>query len=138
DHLRLHTMPVDLPSILSRVPPWRGRTDLVTTPLHGGITNENVRVDVGGPEAGGAPAPRHSFVLRLGGANTHLLGIARQHEWAAARAAAAAGIAPEAVYFVEPEGYILSRFITGQPIPPDEMRRPEMIRLLAGILQRVH
>jgi thiamine kinase-like enzyme len=131
-------MATDVTSILSRVAPWHGRADLVTSPLHGGITNENVRVDVGGAEAGGDPAQRHSFVLRLGGANTHLLGIDRQHEWVAARAAAAAGLAPEAVYFIEPEGFIISRFITGRPISPDEMRQPEMIRQLAGMLQRVH
>jgi thiamine kinase-like enzyme len=125
-------MPPDLTAILSRVPPWQGRTDLVTTPLHGGITNENVRVDVGGAE------DRRGFVLRLGGANTELLGIDRRHEWAAARAAAAAGLAPEAVYFVEPEGYLITRFITGQPVTPDEMRQPEIIEQLAGLLQRVH
>jgi thiamine kinase-like enzyme len=115
-------------SILQRIPQWRGRTDLLVSPLSGGITNHNFRVEVGGKR----------FVLRLGGNNTELLGIDRRSEWAAAAAAAAAGLAPEVLYFVEPEGYILARFIDGRPIPPDEMRQPDTIREMAKILQRIH
>ena len=126
------TPPEDLNRVLARIAPWQGRTDLVTRPLSGGITNENVRVDVGDAEA------RHSFVLRLAGANTELLGINRQHEHAAAKAAAAAGLAPEVVYFIEPEGYLLTRFITGAPVPPEEMRQPETLRVIGSLLQRIH
>ena len=103
------TMSTSIDDTLQRVPQWRGRTDLITTPLSGGITNQNYRIDVGGK----------SFVMRISGANTELLGIDRQHERAATATAAAAGLAPEVLYFVEPEGYLLTRFIEGKPITPD-------------------
>jgi len=114
--------------ILQRIPQWHGRTDLQVSPLSGGMTNQNYRIDVGGK----------SFVLRLGGANTELLGIDRQHERAANHAAAAAGLAPEVLYFIEPEGYLLTRFIDAQPITPGEMRQPATIQQAARILQRIH
>lgn len=121
-------MPISLADALARVVPWHDRTDITTSFLAGGITNQNYRVEVGG----------HSFVLRLSGANTDLLGIDRRHERAANMAAAAAGLAPEVVYFIEPEGYLITRFIAGKPITPDEMRQPETIQQVAGILQRIH
>jgi thiamine kinase-like enzyme len=121
-------MAAELDDLLQRVAPWRGRTDIVVAPLSGGITNRNYKVDVGG----------YSFVLRLSGSNTELLGIDRKHERAAATAAAAAGLAPEVVYFIEPEGYLITRFVAGQPVTPDEMRQPATIQEAAQMLQRVH
>src|SRR4026208_2517694 len=52
--------------------------------LGGGITNQNLKVDVGG----------ESLVLRVAGKNTDLLGIDREAELAATEAAAAAGAGP--------------------------------------------
>ena len=55
-------------------------------PLGGGITNRNFKVTLlDGTEV----------VLRIGGKDTELLGIDRDNEHAATRAAAAAGLAPE-------------------------------------------
>ena len=48
------------------------------------------------------------------------------------------GIGPEVVGFVEPEGYLVTRFIEGRPIPPEEMRRPETIARAAAVLRRLH
>ena len=52
--------------ILEQIPGWSGK-DLVVAPLLGGITNQNYRVDVAG----------ETFVLRVGGKGTRLLGIDR-------------------------------------------------------------
>jgi len=120
------TSPID--DLLQRIPQWQGRTDLQVSPLSGGITNKNYRIELGGKR----------FVLRVGRANTQLLGIDRRNERAATKAAAAAGLAPEVLYFIEPEGYLLTRFVDGRPITPDEMRQPDAIRELASILQRIH
>ena len=48
------------------------------------------------------------------------------------------GLAPEVVYFIQPEGYLVTRFIEARPIPPEEMRKPENIRAVASMLQRIH
>ncbi|MBI3912935.1 MAG: phosphotransferase family protein [Chloroflexi bacterium] len=121
-------MALTLEQALARVPMWCDARDLTTSPLGGGITNQNFRVDVGG----------ESFVLRIGGADTELLGINRQHEYAANVAAARIGIAPEVIYFVEPEGYLVTRFLQARPIPRDEMQQPENIRRVAHALKQIH
>lgn len=117
-----------LGEILGRVPLWQGRNDLVVTFLSGGITNQNYRVDTGG----------ESFVLRLNGARTELLGIDRRNEYAAHVAAASIWIAPEVITLIEPEGYLVTRFIRAREITPAEMREPQMIRRVADVLKRVH
>ena len=106
---------------------WPGRSAGITA-LSGGITNHNFRIDVDGA----------SFVLRMGGADTHLLGIDRQVEREANARAAEVGVGPAIERFVEPEGWLVTRFIDGRPIPVEEMRGPETIRRVASALRRFH
>jgi thiamine kinase-like enzyme len=106
---------------------WPGRQPEIE-PLGGGITNHNFKVAVDGNE----------FVLRIGGKDTELLGIERSVEHAASRAAAEAGVGPEVVRFLEPEGYLVTRFVDGRPIPPEEMRVPARIRQAAETLRCIH
>jgi thiamine kinase-like enzyme len=111
--------------IVARV--WPGRQAHVE-PLGGGITNHNFKVSLDGDE----------YVLRIGGKDTELLGIDRSVEHGASRVAAELGVGPEVAAFVEPEGYLVTRFIAGRPIPPEEMRRPHMIARAAETLRRIH
>jgi thiamine kinase-like enzyme len=62
----------------------------------------------------------------------------RQAEYAAHRAAAGLGLAPQVVDFLEPEGYLVTRFVVGKPIPPEEMGRPENLRRVAQAMRRYH
>jgi thiamine kinase-like enzyme len=73
-------------------------------PLGGGITNRNFRVVAGG----------EAFVLRIGGEDTDQLGIDRDVEHDASLAAAELGIAPDVVAYVEPEGYLVTRYVEGE------------------------
>lgn len=106
---------------------WPGRQASVET-LRGGITNHNFKVVVEG----------EAFVLRVGGKDTEVLGIDRADEHDASLAAARAGVAPEVVRFVEPEGYLVTRFIAGEPVPVAEMRTSDNLRRVAALLQTVH
>jgi thiamine kinase-like enzyme len=126
--MELNMMPVRVEEAIARIPMWKDAQDLNVALLRGGITNYNYRVDVGG----------ESFVLRVSGEKTELLGINREHEYRAQCIAAEAGVAPEVVYFVEPEGYLVTRFIRGRLITPEELRQPENLRRLARILRRIH
>jgi thiamine kinase-like enzyme len=121
-------MTLSLEQALARVPQWKGVSDIKTSPIGGGITNHNYRVDVGG----------ESYFLRLPGASTELLGINRDYEYAANLAAGKLGIAPEVVYFIQTEGYLVTRFITGRPLPPDEIRQPENIRHVMQMVRKIH
>jgi thiamine kinase-like enzyme len=111
--------------IVARV--WPGRPAEVEV-LGGGITNHNFKVTLDGD----------SYVLRVGGKDTGLLGIDRSVEHVASRVAAELGIGPEIAAFVEPEGYLVTRFIEGNPIPPKEMGRPPTIARAAETLRRIH
>jgi thiamine kinase-like enzyme len=111
--------------IVARV--WPGRSAQVEA-LGGGITNHNFKVDVDG----------EAFVLRVGGKDTDLLGIDRFAEHGASRVAAALGIGPAVAAFVEPEGYLVTRFIAGEPIPPAKMRQSETIARAARTLRQIH
>jgi thiamine kinase-like enzyme len=82
---------------------WPGQ-QVVIKPLGGGITNRNFKVDADGRE----------FVLRIGGKDTELLGIDRSAEYAASSVAAALGLGPEVVSYLEPEGYLVTRYIDGE------------------------
>ena len=104
----------DFAAAVERV--WPGREARVEV-LGGGITNHNLKVEVDG----------EAFVLRVAGKDTGLLGIDRRVELAATEAAAALGIGPEVVAFVEPEGWLVTRFVAGAIPPLERMREPQML-----------
>jgi thiamine kinase-like enzyme len=116
---------VEAGAVVERLWPGGGA---VFEPLGGGITNRNFKVVVGS----------EAFVLRIGGKDTELLGIDRDDEHKASLVAARAGVAPEVVRFLEPEGYLVTRFVGGRPIPPEELRRPENLQRAAGLLRTFH
>jgi len=116
---------LDAAAAVERLWPDRGAS---FAPLEGGITNHNFKVDVKG----------QAFVLRMGGARTGLLGIDRRAEYEAGLRAAEVGVGPEVAGFFEDEGWLVTRFIDGRPIPPEEMRRPETIGRVAAALRRFH
>jgi thiamine kinase-like enzyme len=121
-------MTISVGEVTARVPMWQGASDLNVSPLEGGITNRNYRVDAAGK----------SFHLRLPGENTSLLGIDREHEYAANRIAGELEVAPEVVYFIRPEGYLVTRFIHGRHIPLEEIREPGNIQLVTETLHKIH
>ncbi len=106
---------------------WPGR-EAVLEPLGGGITNRNFKALVDG----------EAFVLRIGGKDTELLGIDRHVEHEASRAAARLGIGPDVVDFVEPGGYLVTRFVDGRALAPDDARRPQTLDAIARTLRALH
>jgi thiamine kinase-like enzyme len=97
--------------------------------LTGGITNRNFRVEL---------KTGQTLVLRIGGKDTRLLGIDRQIEHAATRRAAELGLAPEVVGFVEPQGYLITRYVEGAPIDEEHIRTPAKLHDVATALRRFH
>lgn len=119
----------ELVRALHQLPELEGR-QLVLTALSGGITNRNYLVT--------ADDMVDRFVIRLAGNDTHLLGISREVEHAATVTAAGVGVGPEVVAFIRPEGYLVTRFIEGSPIPEATMREPVYLRRVADTLRRIH
>lgn len=106
---------------------WPGR-DAQIDVLGGAITNRNFKVTL----------DEGVYVLRIGGKDTALLGIDRRVEHQAALAAAAIGVGPDVVAFLEPEGYLVTRFLGGATVEPEALRRPETLRRIAQSLRAVH
>ena len=114
--------------VIQRVPQWKDAADLVYSPLGGGITNQNFKVETGG----------ESFVLRIAGLKTDLLGINRDTEHQASSTAGQLGIAPEVVYYLEPEGYLVCRFLHAEPLPPPKVKQPQNLEKIVTMLKRFH
>jgi thiamine kinase-like enzyme len=125
-HGELHD---ELVGALHRLPELAER-DLTLTALSGGITNRNFRVDASGTD--------ERWVIRLAGNDTHLLGISREVEHAATVAAAGVGVGPEVTAFIRPEGYLVTRFIVGEPVSAEAVHEPETLRRVADSLRRIH
>jgi thiamine kinase-like enzyme len=121
-------MTLTVSEALARVPQWAGVSDLKATPLSGGITNSNYQIEAGGDV----------FVLRIAGADTELLGIDREHEYQANLIAGKLGIAPEVYYFIRPEGYLVTRFINGRPILPEEICQSQNLRRVTQLIRKIH
>ncbi|HEU0002188.1 MAG TPA: choline/ethanolamine kinase family protein [Ktedonobacteraceae bacterium] len=113
--------------ILSQVPGWSAERAVVT-PLEGGITNQNYRVDIDG----------ESFVLRVGGKGTHLLGIDRERESICSTLASQVGVAPRVLHFLPGEDALVTRFVTGSAITPESAAQPEILRRIVASMRRYH
>ncbi len=118
-----------LVAALQRVPETAGR-QLTLTTLSGGITNRNFLISLAGEE--------DRFVIRLAGNDTYLLGISREVEHAATVAAAGVGIGPEVTAFIRPEGYLVTRFIVGEPVSLEQVHEPATLRRVGDSIRRIH
>lgn len=119
-------MPAAPAQALRALAPVLGEPDGDPAALEGGITNRNYRVRFGGRDC----------VLRCPGKDTALLGIDRAAEWAATRAAAAAGVGPPAVAFDPGEGCLVTQWVEARPVEPAGLRR--RIPELAAALRTIH
>ncbi len=116
-----------LAAVIAAIPEWEGDEPDVT-PITIGITNRNFKVDVGGD----------SFVVRLSGKDTDLLGIDRAAENEAASAAAAAGVAPEVFAFLPDLGALITRFVQGAHIPEEDLEREDVLGAVVRSVRAIH
>jgi thiamine kinase-like enzyme len=120
-------VPASVERIIAYIPGWQ-LSDAAITPLRGGITNQNYRIDMRG----------ESFVLRIGGQGTHLLGIDRERESICTAIAAQVGVGAEVIYFLAEEQALVTRFIEGTAITPETASQPETLRRIVEAMRRYH
>lgn len=121
-------MGLSVNEVIAKVPFLAEAKNMKTTPLTGGITNMNYKIEADGK----------LYVLRITGANTEMLGIKRDVEHAANKVAGELGIAPDVMYFIEPEGYLLTRFINGKHIAPADIIKPEYLTRIVRKIRLFH
>ncbi|MCY7307308.1 MAG: phosphotransferase [Rhodoferax sp.] len=108
---------------IGALPCWRSPVDI--SPLPGGMTNHNFLVRDGSGR----------FVVRLG-QDLPQHGVMRFNELAAARAAHAAGVAPEVVY--AQDGVMVTRYIESRTLVAADLRDPQRLDAVVGLLRRCH
>jgi thiamine kinase-like enzyme len=116
-----------LGATIAAIPEWQGLEPEVT-PITIGITNRNFRVDIGG----------ESFVVRLSGKDTDLLGIDRAAENEAASAAARAGVAPEVFAYLPERSALITRFVEGSHIPEEDLEREDVLGAVVRSVKSIH
>ena len=121
-------MDATIQALIEEVPHLRGKPVAVQV-LEGGLTNRNYLLTCDGER----------FVLRIPGANTDLLGIDRHFEHACTQAAFAAGIGPEVIAFLpEHGGAMVTRFMSGEVLPPEKIQSPENLARIVDALSTYH
>jgi thiamine kinase-like enzyme len=113
--------------IIAQIPGWADARELKVEPL-AGLTNTNYLVTVDGLR----------FVLRVSGKNTALLGINRELELEALQAASQAGIGPDLVHFILPQGHLVTRYIEGRPWAATEYRTRDTLQRVVDTLKHLH
>ncbi len=118
-----------LRTVFDRVPVLKEATDLVVTPLVGGLSNINYLVSSDGVQ----------FVVRLAGESGRVLGVDRGQERAALDRAATAGIAPNVVAFLLPEGHCVTRYLASARLfSVEEFASEDTIRRVALRIRDIH
>jgi thiamine kinase-like enzyme len=113
---------------VARVPGWRSASTMAITPLGGGVTNANYRVDVDG----------EAFVVRIWTDGVEALGVDRAHECACAIAASRLGVAPEVVHALPDDGVVVTRFAPGRSLVPGEPAPRDVIERVVRSMRRYH
>jgi thiamine kinase-like enzyme len=105
-----------------------GPPESAPVPLGGGITNHNLRVRYGGRDV----------VVRLAGRDTDLLGIDRACERDATAGAAAVGVGPRVLAYLEDPPTLVTEFLPGRVMTQADLGKPDMIAEIAVTLWEVH
>jgi thiamine kinase-like enzyme len=118
----------ELAAIIARLEPELGPLESEPAPLDGGITNRNYRLRLGGED----------LVLRICDRGAEVLGIDRITEEIASRRAAAEKIAPPVVAFLADVPALVTRWLPGGGLTPEQVRSPEILRQVTRLLHRLH
>ena len=117
----------DLRIILESVPGWHDAITEVTA-LEGGITNRSLRVTT----------VHGSYVVRVPGAQTEMLGINRRAEAVITVAAARAGIGPMTLCELPAFGTVISEFVDARTATAEDLREPEVLREVVNAVRLLH
>src|SRR5829696_9948482 len=99
--------------VVTQIPEWKNKK-VVITPLSGGLTNSNFKVEVDGTP----------YFVRVPGASTELLAINRENEYYNSRAAHEAGVGPRVLHYL-PDSYVMVlEFLDGRTMSKASLNQP--------------
>jgi thiamine kinase-like enzyme len=113
--------------VVNQIPEWDER-QIVITPLSGGLTNSNFKVEVDGTP----------YFVRVPGAGSDLLAIDRANEVHNTKAAFIAGVGPKVIYHVAESNAMVLEFLKGQTMSKDLLNEPGQPARMAHAIKRLH
>ncbi|MBV6402950.1 MAG: Thiamine kinase [Anaerolineales bacterium] len=119
-------MPV-IDEVVTKIPEWNGKK-ISITPLSGGLTNSNFKVDVDGT----------LYFVRVPGASTELLAIDRANEYHNTKAASQAGVAPKIFYHLPEYNVMVIEFLNGKTMSKDSLNESGQPTRMAQAIKRLH
>ncbi|MFN8384985.1 MAG: choline/ethanolamine kinase family protein [Anaerolineales bacterium] len=113
--------------VVTKIPEWNGKSVSIT-PLSGGLTNSNFKIEVDG-------AP---YFVRVPGASTELLAIDRNNEYHNTKAASDVGVAPKVLHYISEYNVMVLEFLNGQTMSKDSLNAAGMPTRMAQAVKRLH
>ncbi len=126
-HSIIDTFYPGLGAVLPQIPGWSPAENLQVA-LLAGLTNKNYAVTVNGER----------LVVRISRENAAALGINRELEVEALTVASQAGIGPELVRAILPEGHLVTRYIEGHHWTLEQWRDRANLRRLVEKVKQLH
>ena len=113
--------------VVEKIPDWKNK-QISITPLSGGLTNSNFKVDVDGTP---------NFV-RVPGASTELLAVNRDNEYHNSKAAHEAGVGPKVFYHLPEYNVMVLEFLNGSTMSKDSLNEPGMPTRMAKAIKKLN
>jgi len=113
--------------VVAKIPDWKDK-EVIITPLSGGLTNSNFRVDV---EA-------IPYFVRVPGASTELLAVDRNNEVHNSKAAFVAGVGPKVIHHLPEYNVMVLEFLNGRTMSKDSLNEPGMPTRMAEAIKKLN
>ena len=113
--------------VVAKIPEWKKKKTSIT-PLSGGLTNSNYKVEVDGI----------AYFVRLPGASTELLAINRENEYYNSQAAHEAGVAPKVLYYLPESCAMVLEFVAAKTMSKESLRKRGMPTRIAQTIKKLH
>jgi thiamine kinase-like enzyme len=112
---------------VSKIEDWKDKKFSIT-PLSGGLTNTNFKVEVDGTP----------YFVRVPGESTDLLAIDRNNEYHNTKAAGEAGVAPKIVHHLPEYNVMVIEFLDGVTMSKDSLNVPGMPTRMAHAIKKLN
>ena len=112
---------------ISKIDDWKNK-NISITPLSGGLTNANFKVEVDGTP----------YFVRVPGESTELLAIDRNNEYHNTKAAGEAGVAPKIVHHLPEYNVMVIEFLDGVTMSKDSLNEDGMPTRMAQAIKKLN
>ena len=113
--------------VIAKITDWDGK-QISITPLSGGLTNSNFKVEVDG----------NPYFVRVPGASTELLAVNRENEYHNSKAAYQAGVGPKVLYHLPEYDVMVLEFLSGKTMSKDSLNETGMPTRMAQAIKKLN